>query len=178
MLFATFINFLCFNVIFLEIILSGGQRDMLRLQRSCVSDTCIFELCWCRICLLTATELGVWFYIANGGFDPTWKLIQIVKKLFALHLYFDCKPNAGSTNLDTKSLSILRACFVSMSDQWNGDAPCKSLRLLWTENANSLNDGNKTEHQLGWFTQIWGNFSRSKSCKNKQFVQRMFSSPV
>ena len=182
MLFATFINFLCFNVIFLEIILSGGQRDMLRLQRSCVSDTCIFELCWCRICLLTATELGVWFYIAKGDFDhcPTWKLIHIVKKIvrFAFIFWLQTNCSASSTNLDTKSLSILRACFVSMSDQWNGDAPCKSLRLLWTENANSLNDGNKTEHQLGWFTQIWGNFSRSKSCKNKQFVQRMFSSPV
>ena len=87
-------------------------------------------------------------------------------------------PLPGSTNLDTKSLSILRACFVSMSDQWNGDAPCKSLRLLWTENADSLNDGNKTEHQLGWFTQIWGNFSRSKSCKNKQFQQKMMLSAV
>ena len=76
--------------------------------------------------------VGSLIFVANGGFDhcPTWKLIQIVKKLFALHLYFDCKPTAGSTNLDTKSLSILRACFVSMSDQWNGDAPCKSLRLL------------------------------------------------
>ena len=94
--------------------------------------------------------------IANGGFNhcPTWKLIQIVKKLFVLHLHFDCKPTAGSTNLDTKSLSILRACFVSMSDQWNGDAPCKSLCLLWTENLDSLNDGDKTEHQLGWFIQI------------------------
>ena len=100
------------------------------------------------------------------------------EKLFALHLYFDCKPTAGSTNLDTKSLSILRACFVSMSDQWNGDAPCKSLCLLWTENADSLNDGNKTEHQLGWFTQIRGNFSRSKSCKNKQFQQKMMLSAV
>ena len=128
----------------------------------------------------SATELGVWFYIVNGGFNhcATSKLIQIVKKLFVLHLHFDCKPTAGSTNLDTKSLSILRACFVSMSDQWNGDAPCKSLCLLWTENADSLNDGNKTEHQLGWFTQIRGNFSRSKSCKNKQFQQKMMLSAV
>ena len=62
---------------------------MLRLQRSCVSDTCIFELCWCRICLLTATELGVWFYIANGGFDHClpWKLIQIVKKNCSFCIY-------------------------------------------------------------------------------------------
>ena len=55
---------------------------------------------------------------------------------------------------------------------------CKSTCLLWTENAGSHNDSNKTEHQLGWFTQIWGNFSRSKSCKNEQFVKRMVLSPV
>ena len=112
-----------------------------------VCFSCIFELWWCWICLLTARHLKF----------KCWKLYWLERYILLSDLddHSDCEKIVafgfwqqthcwhGSTNLDTKSLSILRACFVSMSDQWNGDALCKSLCLLWTENANSLNEAIK-----------------------------------
>ena len=96
MLFATFINFLCFNVIFVEIILRGGQRDILRLHRSCVSHVSLS----CDDVGFVFWQQDIWSLNVESfiGWSAiycclTWMLIQIAKKL--LHLDFDSKPTAG-----------------------------------------------------------------------------------